>query len=186
MSALDDERAADEALQIGFRAFVMTDTPRNDLVRIIRAIARGEPIPLLLSSLDKRLGLTARLYKLTPRERDVLGLLVEGADERTIATQRDMTKGEVKSHVQNILEKLRVQDRLAAVVKAISEVPNPSTDHPHLTPMTDDQLLTHLRYMHARGIAVQSDRLRQPPRASREAASTATAVIRMTSCAASR
>jgi DNA-binding NarL/FixJ family response regulator len=162
LSALDDERAVDEAIQIGFHAFVMTETPRDDLVRIIRAIARGEPVPLPLS---KRLGLTARLYKLTPLERDVLGLLVEGPDERTIATQLDLTKGEVRSLVQNILEKLHVHSRLAAAVKAISEVPNPSTDHPHLTPMTDDQILAHLRYMHARGIApfspADSDNLRE-------------------------
>jgi len=164
-SALEDERAIYEAIQIGFHAFVMKETPSNDLVRIVRAIGRGKPIPSLLSSLDKRLGLTARLYKLTPRERAVLGLLVEGADERTIATQLDMSKGEVKSHVQNILEKLHVYSRLAAAIKAISEVPNPSTDHPHLTPMTDDELLTHLRYMHARGIApfspADSDNLRE-------------------------
>src|SRR5215210_1688988 len=49
-SALEDERAVYEAIQTGFHAFVMKDTPSNELVRIVRAIARGEPVPLLLST----------------------------------------------------------------------------------------------------------------------------------------
>jgi DNA-binding NarL/FixJ family response regulator len=165
-TALEDERAAYEAIQIGFHAFVTKDTPADDLVRIVRAIARGEPtVPLLRSSFDTRLDLTRRLYKLTARERDVLALIVEGMDSRAIADRLNMTKTEVRSDVQSILEKLDVHSRLEAAVKAISEAPDPSTDHPHLTPMTDDQILAHLRYMHARGIAsfspVDFDNLRE-------------------------
>ena len=153
LSAFEDERAAYEAIQNGFHAFVTKDTPSSDLVRIIRAIARREPVPLLRSSLNKRITLTGRLYKLTARERDVLGLLVDGMDSRTIADRLNMTKAEVRSDIQSILEKLDVHNRLEAITKAVSEAPDPSTDHPHLTPMTDDQILAHLRFMHSRGIA---------------------------------
>lgn len=153
LSAFEDERASYEANLIGFHGFVTKDTPWDDLVRIVRAIARGEPVPLLRSSLDKRVDLKGRLYKLTARERDVFGLLVEGMDGRTIADRLNMTRDEVRSDVQSILEKLEVHSRLEAITKVISEARDPSTDHPHLTPMTDDEILAHLRFMQARGIA---------------------------------
>lgn len=153
LSAFEDERAAYEAIQIGFHAFVTKDTPSNDLVRIVRAIARGEPAPLLRSSMNERITLTGRLYNLTARERDVLGLLADGMDGRTIADRLNMTRAEVRSDVQSLLEKLQVHSRLEAITKAISEARDPSTDHPHVTPMTDDEILAHLRFMHARGIA---------------------------------
>lgn len=153
LSALDDQRAIYEALHIGFRAYVMKDTPLDELVQAIGSVARGDTVGRLGSSPGKRFDISARLYQLTPRERDVFGLLIEGADTGTIADRLDIPRAEVRSLVQSILEKHHVDNRLAAITKAIIEAPDPSTDHPHLTPMTDDQLLTHLRYMHARGIA---------------------------------
>jgi DNA-binding NarL/FixJ family response regulator len=165
MSGDYDQHAVIEALHIGFHAYVMKDTPLDELVKAIGAVARGEQEPGLLSTVRSHFRPDDHLHRLTPRERDVLDLLVEGADGRTIAARLDMTTAEVRSHVQSILEKLHVDSRLAAITKAISEAPDPSTDHPHLTPMTDDQLLTHLRYMHARGIApfspVDFDNLRE-------------------------
>jgi DNA-binding NarL/FixJ family response regulator len=153
LSALDDQRAIYDALHIGFHAYVMKDAPVDDLVKAIEAAARGETVRLLGPSPGDRLDFSARLYQLTPLERDVFGLLIEGADGRTIADRLDIPRAEVRGLVQSILEKLHVDSRLAAITKAIGEVPDPSKEHPHLTPMTDHQLLTHLRYMHAPGIA---------------------------------
>lgn len=153
LSPLEDERASYEATHIGFHAFMTKDTPSDDFVRIVRAIARGEPLPLLRSSLAKGVDLRGRLYKLTARERDVLALLAEGMDGQTIADRLHMTRAEVRSDEPSILEKLEVHSRLEVISKVISEARDPSADHPHLTPMTDDQILAHLRFMHARGIA---------------------------------
>ena len=154
LSAVEDERDISEAIHIGFVAFVTKDSPSDVLVEAVRAIGRGEqPAPLLRSSLEKRFGRRGPTDKLPAREREVLGLLAEGLDTRTIANRLSMTRPEVRSHVQSILQKLNVPSRADAVTKAVSEAPDPSTDHPHLTPMTDDQILAHLRFMHARGIA---------------------------------
>jgi DNA-binding NarL/FixJ family response regulator len=153
LSAVDDERAISEAIHIGFHALVTKDTPSHDLVRIVRAIARGEPGPLLPWGLHKRVGRTGPRDRLTGRERHVLSLLAEGLDSRTIADRLNMTRAEVRSEVQSLREKLEVHNRLEVVTKAISEPPDASTDHPHLTAMTDDQIFAHLRFMHARGIA---------------------------------
>jgi DNA-binding NarL/FixJ family response regulator len=136
LDALEDGRASYEVSHIGFHAFVTKGTPSDDFVRTVRAVARMKPAP-----------------KLSARERDVLGLLVEGLDSPTIAARLNMTNIEVRSFVQSILQKFEGPSRADAVTKAVSEAPDPSTDHPHLTPMTDDQILAHLRFMHARGIA---------------------------------
>lgn len=55
LSALDDQRAVYEALHIGFHAYVMKDTPLDELVKAIEAAARGETVRLLGSSPGKRL-----------------------------------------------------------------------------------------------------------------------------------
>ena len=56
---------------------------------------------------------------LTPREVDVLQLLVEGLTNQAIAQVLGLSAGTVKSYVQTILRKLDVSDRTQAAVKAI-------------------------------------------------------------------
>jgi DNA-binding NarL/FixJ family response regulator len=56
---------------------------------------------------------------LTPREIDVLQLLVEGLTNQAIAQVLGISTGTVKSYVQTILRKLDVSDRTQAAVRAI-------------------------------------------------------------------
>jgi DNA-binding NarL/FixJ family response regulator len=147
LSILEDDRAQYEAFRIGFQAFLMKDTPPDDFVRMVGSVARGEAVPPLRAS-PKKLP-----DELTRREQEVLDLLVEGADGRTVAARLEMTKGEVRTAIQGIMEKLQVDSRLGAMIKALEGIPDPSKAHPHPTLMSHDQLLEHLRYMHARGIA---------------------------------
>ena len=55
---------------------------------------------------------------LTPREREVLDLLADGARNSEIARQLGMTDKTVRNHVSAILMKLQVPDRTAAAIKA--------------------------------------------------------------------
>ena len=55
---------------------------------------------------------------LTPREREVLGLLADGARNSEIARRLGMTDKTVRNHVSAILMKLQVPDRTAAAIKA--------------------------------------------------------------------
>ena len=59
--------------------------------------------------------------KLTSRELDVLKLLIKGKNNTEIAKELVVSKYTIKAHVANILQKLNVNDRVQAVVKAISE-----------------------------------------------------------------
>lgn len=56
---------------------------------------------------------------LTAREREVLALIADGASAPQIGHQLHLSTGTVKSHLQNLYEKLGVSDRAAAVAEAM-------------------------------------------------------------------
>ena len=56
---------------------------------------------------------------MTPRELEVLKLLVRGLTNREIATALSVAEGTVKNHVSSILSKLGVRDRTRAVLMAV-------------------------------------------------------------------
>ena len=56
---------------------------------------------------------------LTPRERDVLRLLVEGHSDAQIATLLDLSRRTVSEHVSNLLKKFNLSSRVALAVHAI-------------------------------------------------------------------
>ncbi len=58
---------------------------------------------------------------LTPREREVLGLLAQGADIRRIARKLGISHATTRSHVQHVLDKLNVHSQLQAVVVAFRD-----------------------------------------------------------------
>ncbi len=58
---------------------------------------------------------------LTPREVEVLDLLVDGASTQAIAERLYMSTNTVRNHVQKILTKLGVHSRLEAVSTAVRE-----------------------------------------------------------------
>jgi two-component system nitrate/nitrite response regulator NarL len=58
---------------------------------------------------------------LTPRERQVLGLLMEGASNKEMARRLSIRSNTVRTHVQNVLTKLQVHTRLGAVTLAVRQ-----------------------------------------------------------------
>jgi DNA-binding NarL/FixJ family response regulator len=117
-----------EALRAGASGFLLKDVRRDDLVSAVRVVAAGEA--LLAPSITKRLiGEFARrprsaqdtgptLDALTPREREVLELLAGGHSNAEIAASLVIGEQTVKTHVGNVLAKLRLRDRVHAVILA--------------------------------------------------------------------
>jgi DNA-binding NarL/FixJ family response regulator len=91
----------------------------------IDAIARGESVvpPAMLGTLLRRLiarqreaaEAAERLVTLTPREREVLSLLVEGRDAAGIAAVLFISPETARTHLQRVLRKLEVHSRLEAI-----------------------------------------------------------------------
>ena len=117
-----------DALRAGASGFLLKDATRDELLRAVRTIARGEA--LLAPSITKRLiaefvqrgpehrAESSRLDVLTQREREVLTLVARGMSNAEIAAELVVGDATVKSHVAHLLMKLGLRDRIQAVILA--------------------------------------------------------------------
>ncbi|WP_295692159.1 response regulator transcription factor [Lapillicoccus sp.] len=108
------------AVEAGALGYLLKDTPAEELVRAVRAAARGETI--LSPSVAARLVRTVRQphrAPLSPREKSVLRLVADGRTNGEIGLDLFITEATVKTHLLRIFTKLGVSDRTAAVTTAI-------------------------------------------------------------------
>jgi two-component system, NarL family, response regulator DevR len=119
LSTFLDEELVAEALRRGARAYVLKDVDLSELVRIIRAVARGE------SGFDSRSAAVVRALAagrpapstaderpaLTERERQVVRLIADGLTNREIGQAIFVSESTVKFHVRNVMRKLDVHHR---------------------------------------------------------------------------
>jgi DNA-binding NarL/FixJ family response regulator len=129
LSTFLDEQLVGEALRRGAQAYVLKDVDVSELVRIIRAVARGE------SGFDSRSAAVVRelaagttaararngIPALTDREREVVRLIAEGLTNREIGEAIFVSESTVKFHVRNVMRKLDVHHR-AEVAYAASRL----------------------------------------------------------------
>ena len=122
------DRYVYEGLQAGASGFVLKDSPPSELVHAVRVVAGGEV--LLSPAITAKLIATyvqrhpdaghrsERMQTLTPREVEVLRLVVDGKSNSEVAAALFLTENTVKTHMTRILQKLDVRDRVQAVVYA--------------------------------------------------------------------
>ena len=116
------------ALNAGASGFLLKRTKPEELIAAIRTIAGGDS--LLAPSVTRRViermagqvvsdpSARERLGELTTREREVLGLIARGLSNAEIAAALVIEESTVKTHVKRILMKLRLRDRVQAVIFA--------------------------------------------------------------------
>ncbi len=128
------------AIEAGARAWVRKDESVEHLLRVLRGVAQGETwlppaetgnvLSLLLRQRDGREDNDRLLGLLTPRERQVLACLAEGAGRNQVAEQLNLRTNTVRTHLQNIMAKLGVHSALEAV--ALTRAwPTPPDGAPH-------------------------------------------------------
>jgi DNA-binding NarL/FixJ family response regulator len=101
------------ALKAGARGYILKGHVRRELLDTIRAVHAGQKrIPAEVAA---ELAEHAAEDDLTSREMDVLRLIATGNANKEIAGQLSIAEETVKSHVTNILAKLRANDRTHAV-----------------------------------------------------------------------
>ena len=116
-----------DALRAGASGFLLKDAPPERIVEAVRTIAQGDS--LLAPSITRRVieqftsGRTSarpdpRVDELTDREREVLLLIARGMSNRELAEHLVVSEATVKTHVNRILGKLALRDRVQAVVLA--------------------------------------------------------------------
>lgn len=115
------------ALRAGASGFLTKDVEPGTLVEAVRTVASGNA--LLTPSVTRRLVTaftehvptppdTTPLDGLSDRERDVLALVGQGLSNREIAERLYLSPHTAKTHVSNIMQKLRARDRVQLVITA--------------------------------------------------------------------
>ncbi|MER7164827.1 response regulator transcription factor [Micromonospora sp. NPDC000207] len=107
------------AVEAGATGYLLKDAPRAELVRAVRAAARGESVlsPTVAGRLMGRLRAPVE-EPLSQRELEVLTLVARGSSNREAAARLFISEATVKTHLLHVYAKLGVNDRAAAVAVA--------------------------------------------------------------------
>ena len=117
-----------DALRAGASGFMLKDAPPEELLAAIDVVARGDALltPAVTRSVIEEFVRRSpapnppapALQELTKRELDVLALLARGLSNAEIAERLVISNGTAKTHVAHVLSKLRLRDRIQAVILA--------------------------------------------------------------------
>jgi DNA-binding NarL/FixJ family response regulator len=118
-----------EALRAGASGFLLKDATAEELVHAVRVVAAGNALlaPVVTRRLLDRYAHrlppptppnSARLQRLTERERQVLALVARGWSNSAIGKELHLAESSVKTHVSHLLGKLGLTDRVQIVVFA--------------------------------------------------------------------
>ena len=109
------------AIEAGATGYLLKDSPRTELLRAVRAAARGEAVlsPSVATRLLSRVREPER-EPLSQREVELLELVAAGTTNREAAARLFISEATVKTHLLHIYAKLGVSDRAAAVAEAFN------------------------------------------------------------------
>jgi DNA-binding NarL/FixJ family response regulator len=128
LTTLDADEYVYEAMKAGASGFLLKDVRPEQLADAVRVVASGDA--LLAPVITRRLiedfvrrpppgsGPPVELAELSNRELEVLKLIAQGLSNAEIAASLFLSEATVKTHVTHILGKLRLRDRVQAVVLA--------------------------------------------------------------------
>jgi DNA-binding NarL/FixJ family response regulator len=121
-------------LRRGVRGYLLRETNRIELVQTVRVLHQGQSFisPNLAARLLTDTGpahsaskTTNSLPHLTPREHQILAILVQGRSNKEIGNSLYLSEKTIKHHLTNILQKLRVRNRVEAALKFSNGYPQP-------------------------------------------------------------
>ena len=130
LTMFDDDDSVFAAMRAGARGYLLKDADKDDVVRAIVAVERGEAIfsPAIArrmiqyfsapSASTIRKGQPDEFAELTEREFEILDLIAQGHNNLIIANRLSLSIKTVQNYVSSILTKLQVADRSQAIVRA--------------------------------------------------------------------
>jgi DNA-binding NarL/FixJ family response regulator len=127
LTTYDTDEYIVRGIEAGAKAYLLKDSPRDELFDAIRAVHRGESLiqPSVAGKVLGRFGTlpgkSQTVEFLSDRELEVLRLMAKGAANKSIAAELCISESTVKTHVQSIFQKLGVNDRTEAVTHALQQ-----------------------------------------------------------------
>ncbi|HMQ29208.1 MAG TPA: response regulator transcription factor [Chloroflexaceae bacterium] len=128
LTMLEDDESLFAAMCAGARGYILKGARKAEVLRTIRAVAAGEAlfgpaVAARVTALFQQQSAMApqpalAFPDLTEREREVLELIADGADNQAIARQLSISSKTVSNYISIIFSKLQVVDRAQAIVKA--------------------------------------------------------------------
>jgi DNA-binding NarL/FixJ family response regulator len=125
LTTFSDDEYIFKGIEVGARAYLLKDAPREELFKAIRAVYRGESLiqPVVASKVLSRFAELSRQTQapevLTDREVQVLILIAKGSANKEIAEELHISNSTVKTHIASIFQKLGTNDRTEAVTMAL-------------------------------------------------------------------
>lgn len=127
LTVSEDSEDLAECMKTGARGYLLKKIDADFLLSAIRRAVDGDNVlsPEMTAKLVQRLrtpassSQTPEYESLTPRERETLSWLAQGASNKQIAREMDVAESTIKVHVQNILRKLNLHSRVQAAVYAV-------------------------------------------------------------------
>lgn len=129
ITMFDDDDSVFAAMRAGARGYLLKDADKDEVVRAIVAVERGEAIfsPAIAQRMmqyfsapasSSKKNQFAEFAELTERELEILDLIAQGHNNLTIANKLSLSIKTVQNYVSSILTKLQVADRSQAIVRA--------------------------------------------------------------------
>jgi DNA-binding NarL/FixJ family response regulator len=121
LTTYDTDEYIVPALSAGAQGYLLKDASPDELLRAIHLLREGgAPLePSIAARLLESMSEPKESEALSPRELEVVGLLVAGASNKQIAAGIHLSENTVKSHIRHIFGKLNVQSRAEAVAVAL-------------------------------------------------------------------
>ena len=129
LTVFDDEEKIFQAIRNGASGYLLKRTPPSEIISAIFDVYKGGSP--MTSSIARRVlhffqqqtpvARKEQDYHLSPREQDILNSLVKGYSYKLIAEEHFISMDTVRSHIRHIYEKLQVNSKTEAVLKALRE-----------------------------------------------------------------
>lgn len=130
LTSHEDEQDVLDAMSAGANSYCMKDIDPETLVAVIKSTHEGaswlDPriAQVVLNKFVDKFGKFLKSDKatdLTEREVDVLNLIAKGCSNQEISDQLHISLNTVKTHIKNIFQKLEVEDRTQAAMRAVKD-----------------------------------------------------------------
>ena len=132
LTTFDDTEYVQQAMRWGAKGYLLKQTPIHELVVAVRSVCHGythmgpglfektlgSPSTLEPTSIASEVVLPSKLQSLSPREQEVLQLIIAGLNNREIGETLFISERTVRNHVTSILSQLQLRDRTQAALYA--------------------------------------------------------------------